>query len=108
MINHFKFQFFRKSGKVVRGVSITKACAENEELDFVSRYFSPWNGIPEDPVTGSAYTQLAPYWAAKLGKNKFKAKQMSLRGGELYCEILGDRVLISGKAAKYMEGKIMI
>lgn len=65
-------------------------------------------GVPEDPVTGSAYTQLAPYWASKLGPKKFKAKQMSLRGGEVYCEIVDDRVLISGKAVKYMEGKITV
>ena len=77
-----------------RGVIIT---AKSTRYDFVARVFAPKYGIPEDPVTGSAYTQLAPYWAAKLGKKKFKAKQMSLRGGELYCEILGDRVLISGK-----------
>ena len=88
-----------------RGVIIT---AKSTRYDFVAQVFAPKYGIPEDPVTGSAYTQLAPYWATKLGKKKFKAKQMSLRGGELYCEIFGDRVLISGKAAKYMEGKITI
>jgi len=88
-----------------RGVIIT---AKSTRYDFVARFFAPKYGIPEDPVTGSAYTQLAPYWATKLGKKKFKAKQMSLRGGELYCEVFGDRVLISGKAAKYMEGKITI
>ena len=88
-----------------RGVIIT---AKSMHYDFVARFFAPKVGVPEDPVTGSAYTQLAPYWATKLGKKKFKAKQMSLRGGELYCEIFGDRVLISGKAAKYMEGKITI
>lgn len=88
-----------------RGVIIT---AKSMRFDFVARFFAPKYGIPEDPVTGSAYTQLAPYWASKLGKQKFKAKQLSSRGGELYCEILGDRVLISGKATKYMEGKITI
>jgi len=88
-----------------RGVIIT---AKSMRYDFVARFFAPKYGIPEDPVTGSAYTQLAPYWASKLGKQKFKAKQLSSRGGELYCEILGDRVLISGKATKYMEGKITI
>ena len=88
-----------------RGVIIT---AKSMRYDFVARFFEPKYGIPEDPVTGSAYTQLAPYWASKLGKQKFKAKQLSSRGGELYCEILGDRVLISGKATKYMEGKITI
>ena len=88
-----------------RGVIIT---AKSTRYDFVARFFAPNLGVPEDPVTGSAYTQLAPYWAAKLGKVNLKAKQMSPRGGELYCEVTGDRVLISGKAAKYMEGKIMI
>ena len=88
-----------------RGVIIT---AKSMRYDFVARFFAPKYGIPEDPVTGSAYTQLAPDWASKLGKQKFKAKQLSSRGGELYCEILGDRVLISGKATKYMEGKITI
>ena len=88
-----------------RGVIIT---AKSTRYDFVARFFAPKYGIPEDPVTGSAYTQLAPYWASKLGPKKFKAKQMSLRGGDVYCEIVGDRVLISGKAAKYMEGKITL
>ena len=88
-----------------RGVIIT---AKSMHYDFVARFFAPKLGVPEDPVTGSAYTQLAPYWASKLGPKKFKAKQMSLRGGEVYCEVVGDRVLISGKAAKYMEGKITI
>ncbi len=88
-----------------RGVIIT---AKSTRYDFVSRFFAPKYGIPEDPVTGSAYTQLAPYWASELGSNKFWVKQMSSRGGELYCEIVGDRVLISGKATKYLEGKITI
>ena len=88
-----------------RGVIIT---AKSTRYDFVARFFAPKLGVPEDPVTGSAYTQLAPYWASKLGKVNLNAKQMSPRGGELYCEMAGDRVLISGKAAKYMEGKIMI
>jgi PhzF family phenazine biosynthesis protein len=88
-----------------RGVIIT---AKSMRYDFVARFFAPKLGVPEDPVTGSAYTQLAPYWASKLGPKKFKAKQMSLRGGEVYCEIVGDRVLISGKAVKYMAGKITI
>ena len=88
-----------------RGVVIT---AKSTRYDFVARFFAPKHGIPEDPVTGSAYTQLAPYWASKLGARKFSVKQMSPRGGELTCEIVGDRVLISGKATKYMEGKITI
>jgi len=88
-----------------RGVIIT---AKSIRYDFVARFFAPKYGIPEDPVTGSAYTQLVPYWASKIGSNKFRVKQMSSRGGELRCEIAGDRVFISGKAVKFMEGKINI
>lgn len=87
----------------LRGVIIT---AQSKKYDFVSRFFAPKYGIPEDPVTGSAYTQLTPYWAAKTGMQRFKAKQLSARGGELHCELAGDRVLISGKAVKYLEGTI--
>jgi PhzF family phenazine biosynthesis protein len=89
----------------LRGVIIT---SRSNHFDFVSRVFAPKYGIPEDPVTGSAYTQLAPYWAAKMEKNRFHAKQLSQRGGELHCEIVGDRVLIYGKAVKYLEGEIVI
>jgi len=89
----------------LRGVIVT---AQSKTCDFVARYFFPGIGIQEDPVTGSAYTQLAPYWASKLGKNLFHAKQLSARGGELICELFNDRVLISGKAVKYMEGEINI
>jgi PhzF family phenazine biosynthesis protein len=89
----------------LRGVVIT---AESSRYDFVARFFAPKYGIPEDPVTGSAYTQLAPYWASRTGLKKFRVKQMSPRGGELTCEIAGDRVFISGKAIKYLEGKIRI
>ena len=89
----------------LRGVIVT---AQSEEYDFVARCFFPGIGIEEDPVTGSAYTQLAPYWATKLGKDLFHAKQVSPRGGELICELFNNRVLISGKAQKFMEGKISI
>ncbi len=89
----------------LRGVIIT---AKSSHYDFVARFFAPKYGVPEDPVTGSAYTQLAPYWASKIGPKRFRVKQVSLRGGELSCEIVNDRVLISGKAIKYMEGKIKI
>ena len=86
-----------------RGVIIT---AKSTRYDFVARCFFPCLGIQEDPVTGSAYTQLAPYWASKLGSKRFYVKQLSSRGGELTCEVVDDRVLISGKAVKYLEGKI--
>ncbi len=89
----------------LRGVIIT---AKSSRYDFIARFFAPKYGIPEDPVTGSAYTQLAPYWASKIGSKRFRVKQVSSRGGELTCEIVDDRVLISGKAAKYLEGKINI
>ncbi len=89
----------------LRGVIIT---AKSSRYDFVARFFAPKYGIPEDPVTGSAYTQLAPYWVSKIGPKRFSVKQMSSRGGELTCEIVDDRVIISGKALKYLEGKINI
>jgi PhzF family phenazine biosynthesis protein len=89
----------------LRGVIIT---AESSRYDFVARFFAPKFGILEDPVTGSAYTQLAPFWASKMGSKKFNVKQVSPRGGELTCEIVDDRVHISGKAIKYLEGKINI
>ncbi len=97
------FEELKKLG--LRGVIIT---AQSKKYDFVARCFFPGVGITEDPVTGSAYTQLAPYWATKLGKDIFNAKQLSARGGELTCELFDDRVLISGKAVKYLEGKINI
>ena len=89
----------------LRGVIIT---AKSSSYDFVARFFAPKYGIAEDPVTGSAYTQLAPYWASKIGSKRFSVKQVSSRGGELSCEIVNDRVLIFGKAMKYLEGKINI
>lgn len=97
------FEQLKKLG--LRGMIIT---AKANKYDFVARGFFPTLGINEDPVTGSAYTQLAPYWSTRLGKNKFSVKQLSQRGGELVCEIKGDRVFITGKAVKYMEGKIII
>ena len=89
----------------LRGVIVT---APSQEYDFIARFFAPKYGVPEDPVTGSAYTQLVPYWSNKLGKYKLNAKQISSRGGKLFCELDGDRVLISGKAIKYLEGEIEI
>ena len=80
--------------------------AQSNEYDFVSRYFCPKYGINEDPVTGSAHTTLIPYWAEKLGKDKLHAKQVSSRGGELFCENLDNRVLIGGEAKIYLRGEI--
>jgi PhzF family phenazine biosynthesis protein len=85
------------------GVIVT---ARGKKVDFVSRYFAPQVGIPEDPVTGSAHCVLTPFWAKRLGKNSLEARQLSTRGGELSCELAGERVLISGRAIKYLEGYI--
>ncbi|MDR4497438.1 MAG: PhzF family phenazine biosynthesis protein [Candidatus Scalindua sp.] len=88
-----------------RGVLVT---SRGKNVDFVSRFFAPKMGISEDPVTGSSHCELMPYWAEKLKKTKLKARQLSRRGGELGCELRGNRVLISGRAVKYMEGRIFI
>ncbi len=87
------------------GVIVT---APGETVDFVSRFFAPAVGIPEDPVTGSAHCTLIPYWAKELNRNKLHALQISTRGGEIFGIDNGDRVTISGKAVKYMEGMIDI
>jgi predicted PhzF superfamily epimerase YddE/YHI9 len=78
------------------------------EADFVSRLFAPRIGIPEDPVTGAIHCSLIPYWAAQLGKEKLYARQLSARGGELYCELAGNRVKIGGNAVLYMKGEIYV
>ena len=74
----------------------------------MSRFFAPAKGVPEDPVTGSAHCTLIPYWAEKLGKTKMFARQISPRGGELWCEHRGNRVNIAGKAATYLTGTIVV
>lgn len=89
----------------LRGVIITAA---SEQYDFVCRFFAPNCGIDEDPVTGSAYTQLYPYWSKILDKEKMHAHQLSKRGGDIWLDQNQDRVLISGKAALYMRGEINI
>lgn len=87
------------------GVIVT---ARGDTVDFVSRFFAPGAGIPEDPVTGSAHCTLIPYWSNQLGKKALHARQLSARGGDLFCEDLGDRVKIAGKAVTYLEGIISI
>jgi predicted PhzF superfamily epimerase YddE/YHI9 len=84
------------------------ASAKGGQVDFVSRFFAPRAGIPEDPVTGSAHCTLIPYWAGRLGKDVLIARQLSARGGELSCEMNGGRVLIAGDAVEYLRGKISI
>jgi PhzF family phenazine biosynthesis protein len=90
-----------------RGIIVT-APAKSKKIDFVSRFFAPASGINEDPVTGSAHTKLVPFWAKKLGKNKLLAEQVSSRKGFLKCELLGNRVLMAGKAKLYLKGKIKV
>lgn len=76
--------------------------------DFVSRFFAPKLGVPEDPVTGSAHCTLAPYWSDRLAKDVTVGRQISRRGGEVRCELRGDRVALSGRAVLYLEGRIRI
>jgi len=82
--------------------------AKGDSADFVSRFFAPNAGIPEDPVTGSAHSTLIPFWAERLNKDKMNAKQLSKRGGTLYCQNCGDRVKISGRAVLYLQGVIFL
>jgi PhzF family phenazine biosynthesis protein len=84
------------------------ATAPGEQHDFVSRCFFPELGIPEDPVTGSAHCQLTPYWAGRLGKNTLRARQISVRGGELGCHLAGDRVHLTGNAISFLRGEITL
>ena len=88
-----------------RGTIVT---SHGNEVDFVSRFFAPQSGIPEDPVTGSSHTTLIPYWAKRLNKKSMTALQISERGGKLFCEDLGDKVKIAGKAVTYLTGEITV
>jgi PhzF family phenazine biosynthesis protein len=78
------------------------------ETDFVSRFFAPARGVDEDPVTGSAHCTLVPYWAARLGKSRLAARQLSRRGGSLRCAFDGKRVTMAGRALLYLEGTIEV
>lgn len=84
------------------------ATAPGDDCDFVSRFFAPARGVPEDPVTGSAHCTLVPYWAERLGKTRLLARQLSARGGTLRCELAGDRVRLGGRAVLYLEGTIHV
>jgi len=87
------------------GVAIT---APGDDADFVSRFFAPSYGVPEDPVTGSTHCSLAPYWGKRLGKTSLHARQISERGGELWCEIKGERVILKGNAVLTLRGELLI
>jgi PhzF family phenazine biosynthesis protein len=88
------------------GVIVTARGVGN--YDFVSRYFAPAKGIPEDPVTGAAHCMLAPYWAKRLGKSEFRAFQASRRGGEVLCRLVNDRIELQGDCVFYMEGEVEV
>lgn len=88
-----------------RGVIVS---APGREVDFVSRFFAPQAGIPEDPVTGSSHTTLTPYWSGKLAKKHLRARQISKRGGELVCKDIGSRIEIGGRAVTYLVGEISL
>jgi PhzF family phenazine biosynthesis protein len=88
-----------------RGVIAT---ARGRDVDFVSRFFAPKAGVPEDPVTGSAHCALIPFWAKRLGRTRLEARQLSERGGEISCELRGDRVRMTGGAVLYLEGSIHV
>lgn len=91
----------------VIGIIVT-APGDSDGVDFVSRFFAPNCGVPEDPVTGSSHCTLVPYWAARLAKTKLSARQISARGGDLLCELAGDRVKMAGHAVLYLRGEISL
>ena len=94
---------FRLLGTLDEKVIVT---APGDDCDFVSRFFAPTAGVNEDPVTASAHCTLIPYWAKRLGKAKLFARQLSKRGGEIFCEDAGERVRIGGNAVLYSRGEI--
>ncbi len=104
-VRHLSPDFSRLRTLACRAVCVT---ARGKSCDFVSRFFAPKVGIDEDPVTGSAHCGLVPYWSTKLGKTSLHALQVSARGGELWCELRGNRVLMSGRAVPYAEGRIFL
>ena len=103
-VRGFKPDFARIAALGCRGLMVT--ARGDHSCDFVSRFFAPQTGIPEDPVTGSAHCALTPYWAQHLGKTRLHARQVSARGGELWCELADDRVKIAGHAVLYLRGEL--
>jgi predicted PhzF superfamily epimerase YddE/YHI9 len=81
---------------------------EDADVDFVSRFFAPAKGVPEDPVTGSSHATLVPYWAEKLGKKALRARQVSARSGELACTLEGERVVLTGQAVIVLRGTLEV
>ena len=116
--NVFNYLAVLESAQVLRAISpdmaaiarldrsgVIVSAPGDGQFDFISRYFAPAKGIPEDPVTGAAHCMLAPYWAERLDKTDFCAFQASLRGGEVVCRLRGDRVELEGKRVFYLEGE---
>jgi len=99
---------FAKAAAIDQAGIIVTARSTDADTDFVSRYFAPKIGIDEDPVTGSTHTMLMPYWSRVLGKNALNAKQLSKRGGRLFCELDGDVLKISGTAVTYCVGELLL
>ncbi len=97
--------FSAKTELDIKAVCVT---AQGSEFDFVSRFFAPWLGINEDPVTGSVHTVLTPYWSEKLVKNEMKAYQASARGGELLLNLDDKRVYLTGPAVTVVKGHLLI
>jgi PhzF family phenazine biosynthesis protein len=104
-VRSIKPNFTKLAELNLRGIIIT---ARGHAVDFVSRFFAPKLGILEDPVTGSAYCALTPYWSSKLGKSVLSARQLSTRGGDVQCELKGNRVALSGHAITFMEAEIFL
>ena len=120
-VNAFNYMALVESVQVLRGLApdmaglarldrpgVIVTTAGDEGYDFVSRYFAPAKGVPEDPVTGAAHCMLAPFWAKRLGKTEFRAFQASRRGGEIVCRVVGDRVELVGSCVFYLEGEVEI
>jgi PhzF family phenazine biosynthesis protein len=105
IIEQLKPDFLRLGKVKARGIIVT---APGEWVDFVSRFFAPQVGINEDPVTGSAHTTLIPYWSRQLAKTELTARQLSERGGDIFCRDRGSRVEIGGEAITYLEGQLTI
>lgn len=105
-VRNLKPDFARIAALGGRGLIVT--ARGDHTCDFVSRFFAPQTAIPEDPVTGSAHCALTPYWAQRLDQTRLHARQLSARGGELWCELHGDRVKIAGHAVLYLRGEIEI
>ena len=120
-VNAFNYMAVLESAQVVRELApdmpaiarmdrpgVIATAPGDEGYDFISRYFAPAKGIPEDPVTGAAHCMLVPYWAKRLGKTAFCAYQASKRGGEIICRLASDRVELEGSCVFYLEGEVEI